>query len=260
MEVPKRRRGRVRSGRIALMGALAAAGVMAFGVSSAQAVTVPFNATFDDGGLDVGGLTFDILDPPNTATMAGDIDPATGDFTVPTDGFTFPTFSGDALPGVPLSVDFSAVDPITGNLNQGTGALTTDPSGYEAVVTGLGGVCTYAINEAFSTAGGSPFSGDPFSVVTGDPTSISNGVMQTSWASIAPDLSLPCVTTASLINTIVGGAGGLAIGNGADITPAAAGGGSTPAAPAAPVKKKKCKKKHKRSASSAKKKKCKKKK
>jgi hypothetical protein len=249
---------RPRRGRVAALGALAAAALMAFGASSAQATVQPFNATFDDAGLNVGGVVFDILDPPNTATMTGTIDDATGNFNVPANQFVFPSFSGDVVPGVPVSVGFSALDPITGNLNQGTGGLSTNSSQYQAVVSALGGTCTYVINQAFSTAGGTPFPGDPFSVVTGNPTSISNGVMQTSWSSIPADNSLGCTTTASLINTLVGGPGGLAIGNGVDITPAASTGGGTTTTPA-PTPKKKCKKSKKSSASAAKKKKCKKK-
>ena len=66
--------------------------------------------------------------------------------------------------------------------------------------------------------------------------------------------------TPNAVNGLVVGTGGLAIGNGIDLTPATSS-GAPPAAAAPPAAKKKCKKaKKKKSASSAKKKGCKKKK
>jgi hypothetical protein len=236
MEIPKRRRGGLRRGRVAVVGAIAASAVLAFGVSSAQAAS-PFNAAFDDAALNVG-VVFDILDPPNTATLSSaDWDKgATNDFTGGT--LSFPDFTGDALPGVPVTVKFSALDPITGNLNPSTGVLTTDPSTYRAVVSLASATCTYDVDMAFTTASGTPFNGDPFTVVPGSPDSLTNGVIQTGWSGLPA--ANPAVGDCSLINNLVAGPGGLAMGNGIDITPQAA---TAPAAPApAPVKKKKCKK------------------
>jgi hypothetical protein len=214
----KRRAGR-RRGRFALLGAVAAIAALAYGASSAQAATVGFSATYDDAALNVSGLTFDILEPPNTATMTGTIDNGTGAFTVPAAGFVFPQFSGEALPGVPVTVNFSAVDPIAGTLNLGTGALTTTLSTYHANVQALGGNCDYDIDLAYSTAAGSPFNGDPFTVAGTDPITISSGIIQTGWPAdyFTPDPDASCAT----INGLVAGAGGMAIANGFDLTPAA---------------------------------------
>jgi hypothetical protein len=231
-----RRRVGQRRGRAAILGAITAGAVMLFGAGSAQAAPVGFSATFDDAALNLT-LTFDILDPPPPATMTGTVDDATGDFDVLANDFDFPPFSGEAAPGVPVTVNFTAVDPISGNLNLGTGAATTDLSTYHANVQALGGNCDYDVDLSFSTAPGSPFNGDPFTVSGTDPKTISNGILQTSWPSdyFTPDPDMSCAT----INGLVAGTGGIAMGNGFDLTPAAPGGGTTPTTPA---KKKKCKK------------------
>jgi hypothetical protein len=229
----KRRVG-LRGGRAALVAAVAASALLALGASSAQAAT--FNGTFDDAALDVGGLQFDILDPPDTATIQGTIDNA-GNLTVPPNQLLVPPFSGEVLPGVPVGVDFSAVpgSDITGTLTSG-GDLTTLPHDYKAIVSGLGSTCTYVTSLAFSTAPGTPFNGDPFSVTgdfgAGDPTSISNGVMQTPFSAEA-DGSLVCTTLGALLNPLVARGGGIAIGNGVDITPSQS---TTPAATTVPTK------------------------
>jgi hypothetical protein len=242
MEFPKRRSGRPRRVRTAVVGALAATAVMAFGAGSARAAAVPFSATFDDAALNVG-VTFDILDPPNTAQFnpaGATIDNVSGAFTVPQADFVFPPFSGDALPGVPVTVTFTAVDPITGTLNLSTGALTTATSTYHARVQGFGGECNYDLELGFDTNPKSPFNGVPFTVTPGSPTSISHGAYSTSWAAghNPPDNSAGC---SSAINSLVTGAGGLAIGNAIDLTPTPPATATTPPATTAP-KKKKCKK------------------
>jgi hypothetical protein len=216
---------------------------------------------FDDAALSVGGLApFDILDPPDTATMTGTVDGA-GAVNVPANQFVFPEFSGDALPGVPVTVNFSAVDPIVGTLNLATGVMTTTTSTYHANVVALGGDCDYDIEQAFSTAAGSPFNGDPFTVNGTDPVSITNGVLQTSWPmNHFGSGGAGCATIDGLVNSQPGG---LAMGNGFDLTPAAppsGGGGTTTPPPATPVKKKKCKKKKAKKGAEIAKKKCKKKK
>jgi hypothetical protein len=218
MEFPKRRWLGLHRGRVGVIGALAATAVMAFGASSAQAASQVFNATFDDAALNISGLTFDILDPPNTATMTGTVDDGTGAVNVPANQFVFPQFSGEAIPGVTVVVNFSAVDPIAGTLNLGNGTMTTSLSTYHANVQALGGDCNYDVDLAFSTAPGSPFNGDPFTVNGTGPISITNGALQTSWPQhyFTADPSPTCAT----INGLVDAAGGLAIANGIDLTPA----------------------------------------
>jgi len=243
MRGSKRRRVGLRRGRTGVFAAIAAGAVMAFGASSAHAATVGFQATFDDGALSVSGLTFDILDPPQVATMDGTVDDGTGAFDVPASptGFNFPPFSGEAAPGVPVTVAFTATDPITGTLDLATGAITTDLSGYHANVQALGGDCNYDVDLIFSTGPGSPFNGDPFTVSGTDPKVISNGILQTNWPAhyFTSDPNANC----NLINGLVDGPGGLAMSQGFDLTPPPppSGGGTTPP-PAAAPKKKKCKK------------------
>jgi hypothetical protein len=255
---------RLRRGRVALAGAIAAIAAMTFGVSSASAaVPGTFSATYDDAALHLSVGTFDVLDPPPPATMTGaiaDTDQPSGAFTVPPLSFVFPPFSGEALPGVNVTVALTATDPIVGHVDKTTGVLTTDSSTYHAAVGAFGATCNYNLELAFSTAAGSPFNGDAFTVDSATTAwSITNGIIQANFAPPTPD-PLPACNT---INTLVASGGALEIGNGFDLTPPEppAGGGSTTPPPATPTpapKKKKCKKAKKGSASAAKK--CKKKK
>jgi len=210
----KRRVG-LRRGRFAVLSAITATAAMAFGASSAQAVTTPFNATFDDGALNVGGLAFDILDPPNTATLSSSDWDKGGTNTFTVSNFTFPPFSGEALPGVPVSVTFDDAGPISGTLNS-TGAMTASGN-FSAVVSVFGATCTYTNPMTFTTNPASPFNGDPFTVVPGPPDSLTNGVLETHWASLPP--ANPADGDCSLINGLVAGPGGIAMGNGFDLTP-----------------------------------------
>ena len=87
-----RRRAGLRKGRLAVLGALTATALMAFGAGSARAAVVPFSATFDDAALNVGA-TFDILDPPDTAqftTPGATIDDASGAFAGTAGQFRLP--------------------------------------------------------------------------------------------------------------------------------------------------------------------------
>jgi hypothetical protein len=263
--IRSKRKSGSRRARFGVVAGVAATAMMAFGAASAQAVGVdqPFQATFDDAALNVGAQ-FDILDPPNTATIGDSTSTSTWNDTthainVPVGDFFFPSFTGDAFPGVPVTVDFSATDPIVGTLDPTTGVMTTTSSTYHATVHLLGAVCNYDLELAFKTDPGSPFNGDPWSVVTGNPTVITNGAIQDSWAAgeNTADPDPDCNT----INSLVTGAGGLVMGNGIDLTPATTTPPPAGAAPIAPApKKKKCKKSKKRSASASKKSKCKKKK
>ena len=235
-----------RRGRAAVVGAIAVGAVMAFGASSAQAGIVDFHGAFDDAALSGSGLTVDVLDPPNTATMDGTINDSTGDFDVlPSPiGFNFPEFRGEAAPGVPVIFNFTATDPISGTLNLVTGALTTDPSSYHANVQAFGGDCDYDINLTFDTNPASPFNGDPFTVSGTDPITITSGVLETHWPAGSFGYGGPgCATVDGLIN---GGAGGLAIAHGFDLTPAQPS-GTAPTPPAnTSAQLKKCKKKAKK--------------
>jgi hypothetical protein len=232
--------------RTKAVGAIAAGAVMALGASSAQADIVDLHGTFDDAALNGSGLTFDVLEPPNTATMDGTIDDGTGDFDVPPSptGFNFPEFSGEAAPGVPVIVNFTATAPISGRLNLVTGAMTTDPSSYHANLKAFGRDCNYDINLTFDTNPASPFNGDPFTVSGPDPITITSGVLETHWPAGSFGTGGPgCGTVDGLIN---GGAGGLAIAHGFDLTPAQPS-GTAPTPPASTsAQLKRCKKKAKK--------------
>jgi hypothetical protein len=272
-----RRRAGLRRGRIAAAGALAATAVMAFGVSSAQATSHPFSAQFDNANLNIGPA-FDILTPVSPpagdATMTGTIDDVTGNFTVPANQFVFPPFSGPVLGGAAtVGVALSALQPITGHVDQATGAVTTDPTNYEALVdVTISGTdhCKIDTPFGFSTAADypAPFKGEAFDSpidLASDPVSaLNNGALVTTWPSLT---AVPVSGTddCTLLQSLVGGRGGLWIANGlAEPTPTSAppssgGAGPAPTTPAA-TKKKKCKKAKKGSASASKKSKCKKKK
>ena len=259
MTQSKRRSGL--KARIALSGALAAGAIMAFSVSSAQAAPSPFHATFDDAALNVGA-TFDILDPPNTAPVNGTFESVGNTLTIPAANFVLPTFSGDPITGLHVDVDFAATagPDITGTLTNPGGALNLASHSYTAIVKVNGGAnCTYTAPMIFSTTSpsGGPFNGQAFTVGAPDVT-VTHGAIETHWASLPADNSSP---DCNLVNGLVSGPGGLAIGNGVDLTPPAPSGGgtTTPPATTAPAKKK-CKKAKKKSASSSKKSKCKKKK
>jgi hypothetical protein len=259
-----RRRAGLRRGRIALAGALAATAVMAIGASSAQAVG--FSATFDDAVLNLPAPAgnSDILDPPDSATMVGTVDTTTNALAVPTSGFNFPGFDG-SLSGIPLHVEFSALDAITGTADA-SGNVTTNPSTYETVVAlgdPINSDCTYNSDESFKTGSGAAFNGDAFTVTGVDPKVYDSGIVQTSWGASHFALTASTGDCSLVTNIINSNCGGLALGSGLTPAPLACAppsGGATPPPATAPPKKKKCKKAKKKSASASKKSKCKKKK
>jgi hypothetical protein len=253
--------------RAALAGAIAAVAATALGVGSASAATQNLNVPFDDAALTLPTIgTSDVLD--SAASIAGTnvIEDSTGDITAAT--LTFPDFTGTAS-GVPVKVQFHSNAPLNGNLGltgPTTGVMNFPNAAatiaYTAVVQlnpPSGAVCTYSpVPLKFSTTGGSPIAGVPFTVASGPPISTTHGILQATWtAGTFPASGGPGCT---LIDGLTSGAGQLALGNGFDLTPPVpatpAGGGTVP-----PPLKKKCKKaKKKHSAQSAKKKGCKKKK
>jgi hypothetical protein len=259
-----------RRGRFALLGAVVATAAMAFGVTSAQASPVPLSATFDDAQLNLPSPagTSDICCGATNITMTGTIDATTGAIAVPHGNFSFPSFSG-TLSGIPLMVDFSAIDDITGTGDL-AGDVNTDPSTYETVVTlgtPLNSSCTYDSDESFSTGAATPFNGEPFTVNLGNPVTITDGTVQTHWGANHFNL-VNSTGDCSLVTGIINSAcGGLSMSNNqvptaSDCTATGGGNGNptSPINPAGNVRKRKCKKAKKHSAQSAKKTKCKKKK
>jgi hypothetical protein len=238
---------------------------MAIGVSSAQAAPQNISFTFQDAilSLPAPAGNSDILDPPDTATMNGTVDGTT--LAVPHAGFVFPGFDG-TLSGIPLHVDFGAIDDINGTADTTTGAVTTAPSTYQTVVAlgaPINSNCTYQSDESFTTGSGASFNGDLFTVTGGGPFTATSGIIETSWGSGHFSLTANTGDCSLVTNIINSGCGGLAIASGLTPTPLAcappSGGGGGAAPAPAPTAKKKCKK-AKKGASSAKKSKCKKKK
>jgi hypothetical protein len=266
MEFPKRRSAGLRRGRFAVLGAIAASAAMAFGASSAQAGPQDLTVTFDDGNLHLPTLgTRDIISPEGgPATMDGTVEDTTGDFTVLPAGFVVPEFTGEVFTGVTATVNFRAIENITGNVNQTTGVLTTNPSDYQAEVEVFSTTCTYnLLDKSFSTGAGIPFSGDVFLVDAVGTWSLTDGMMAMNWPSLPPSVEGGSCGTVDGI--VTAGCGGLELDQGLETAftacPTAGGGGGPAPAPVTPAKKKKCKKKKgkKGSAESAAKK-CKKKK
>jgi hypothetical protein len=267
------KRGSTRKRPIALAGALVAVIAMTLGAATAQAASQTFNATFDDAALKLPNLSSaDILEPPNTATMSGTIEDTTGAFTVVPASFNFPSFTGTAS-GIPVQVDFKALNNITGTLTLATGAMTTNASNYEADVTlspssANPTKCSYApVSLVFSTGPGTPYNGHTFTVHQAPAVTIDTGILAANWVpgtfpNGTPSSPNPPTGDCTLIDSLVTQDGGVEMGNGFDLTPPAVttpppGGGAV--VPPATPKKKKCKKAKKHSASASKKK-CKKKK
>jgi len=254
-----------RRARVGVAAAVAAIGAMAFGGGSAQAANQPFSATFDDGALNVGAV-FDIVEPPDVATMTGTWnDNGSNAINVLANDFVFPPSTGEVTSGVTATVNFGAVDPITGTFDPATGTLSTTSSTYEASVS-LNGTapCVYDSDLSFTTddTPGAPWPGDPFDPFPSNSTNVTatHGDIQTSWPASHWLKVSPTPDNCSIIDSLINGVpGGVAFANGLpDLTPPPP--PETPTAiPPAP-KKKKCKKAKKGSAQSAKKKKCKKKK
>jgi hypothetical protein len=276
MRGSSRSRARLRRGRFAVAGALAASAVMAFGVSSAQATSRAFNAQYDNAYLNIGPA-FDILTPTappvGDATMTGTVDDVTGAFTVPQVNFVFPPFSGPVLGGAAtVAVDLTAQAPITGTVNPATGAVDTTASAYRALVDVTIGTttnhCRIDANFDFHTNADypAPYKGDafdaPINLASPTPSELNHGAIVATWPSLTATPVGPS-DDCSLLQGLVNGRGGLWIANGIETptpttAPSTGGGGTTPTTPA--PKKKKCKKAKKHSASASKKSKCKKKK
>jgi Domain of unknown function DUF11 len=135
--------GRVRKGLIALGATvLTAFAVSAISAGAAQAQD-PLDFEFVEVRANLGdnkgvALVDPAVDDP--ATFSGEVDPATGDFTIPTDGVSFPgkTLQVDP-PAAPLPVDVlietTAVDPVTGNFDAATGVLDVETFNANVMIT-----------------------------------------------------------------------------------------------------------------------------
>jgi hypothetical protein len=269
----KRRAGR-RRGPAALLVAIAATAVTAFGASSAQATTQSVDMHFDHGLLKLGGSAspIDIVgdsepQPHLNADVCTDTSggcTAVGNFTVTIAHFDFPQFTSDVsgVPGETATVDLIPLVNVTGNYNVLTGTLTTNASNYQSTVGLAGPIAAHClvspINLAFSTGKNTPFIGDAFDAQANaaNPQPPLNGVIDADWATLptpADDPAQPgddSSTCASVLKVFTDGPGGVGLGNGIEpvlvATPPSGGGATTPP----PVKNtaglKKCKKKAKK--------------
>jgi hypothetical protein len=205
--------GRIRRGLVALGAtALAAFAVSALSASAAQAQTEEVTFTFDEVVGNLGSLTGGELvtpsDPP--ATMTGEIDTATGDFTVQPADFFFPekTFM-DVQPGIDATVTFSTSDPITGNLDQATGVASWDLSLDAHIV--LSGAIAADCNisdaplalETTGTLPGTPArDAAPFAPPSGE------GAAVELWDSLPGAVGTP-QPICDIVSSTIGGAGGV---------------------------------------------------
>jgi hypothetical protein len=230
---------RVPKPRLRLLGiaALIACAGLAAQASTAQAEPITF--TFEEAranlGPNEGVALIDPAVPDPAAILTGDIDPDTGAFTAPAEGFTFPDKTLEDIPSI-ITVDavlaFSSLEPITGTFDQATGELELTNLDLSALITVCGdeqsvcadppgaeaplGVCRIGDAEEpiplpLATQGeivdddGDPptpvtFAADPF-----DP----DGAAVATWETLPPaelvsGLQLVC----DQINTLLGGAGG----------------------------------------------------
>ncbi len=225
--------GRIRRGVVALGAtALAAFAVSAVSAGAAQAQE-DIRFTFDEvrGNLgDAEGLA--LIDPAvdDPATMLGEFDPATGDFTIPANGFDFPTKVIPSVVTDPIvadaHIDLTANDPITGNFDTATGVLDVDTMNVKATVsvfiggttTNPLGICGISpVSLPLQTTGeivdddGDPptpvtYSAAPFAPPSGE------GAGVATWASLPASTqdggSLPG-TVCPLVDGLVAGPGGI---------------------------------------------------
>ncbi len=237
--------------RVALASAIAALGVSAVGVSSASAVT----ATFDHGSLKLPAASFEIITPDDPVLLANF--PADGAYSIVPGDVTFPTFSGEALPGVNVDVTLAPQENLTGTYTAATGTMTGDASDWLATLAVNGDPCVIGpFPMAFTTANNAVFQGDLFDAASSPPV---NGSISNAWTGLPAGVGDGC----GLINALTSGAGGIWLSNNVatpTLTPPPEEPPVTP--PTETPTKKKCKKakKKKGKAAAAKKKKCKKKK
>lgn len=217
-----RRGSRPRAGQISRLLALAVAAIALLAVTAAPASAKvhPFHLEFSNAVANLGSLKGSQLldpsvpDPP--ATLDGTVDQgAFGKFTVPPEGFVFPskTFNDVLLPGLNVTVSLTTDQPITGTINQGTGALTADASlNTDIVLSGLLSATCHIAGAPLSlaTSGQLIDDTDPANPVTYDgapfaPPSYAGAVVGR-WASLPPSTGDPIC---AVVDTTIAGPGGL---------------------------------------------------
>jgi hypothetical protein len=192
---------------------------------------VPLELVLDHGVLDVGALTGNvILEPDDPATLSGTI---TGDgdssagFEVPSEGFVFPESAG-TVSGFPVAIGLTANQPITGDFDALSGAMSNlaDLTARVTIGAPLNQVCDLAPGElTLSTSETTPYLGVPFDGLGGD------GAVVASWATLPPATPVGGGDCA-LLDSLVQGPGGIWLSHGIEApgTGPGPGPGTTPRA------------------------------
>ena len=203
---------------------LLAVALSAFAVfaASASAKVHPIHFQFNAVVSNLGGLKgAKVVDPngspPNpAATMDGTLNEGgSGDFTVPPNGFSFPTktFHDVVIPGLNATVALSTDQPITGSFNPGTGATTATMSLNGTI--SLSGLATASCQLAgapltLSTTGTLVDDTDPANPVDFDAAAFKpptgDGALVGHWDSLPP---LTGDALCPVVSQIVGGPGGI---------------------------------------------------
>ena len=149
-------------------------------------------AAFDDAALNVSRSgTFDVLDPPDTATMTGTVEDTTGARQrARRPGSSFPAFSGEAAPGIPVDRQLLGGRPASLGTAESDEReiVTTDPEHVPDATRPGRSVAhlrtTRHRPESFKhRCRDRSFNGDPFTRQR-EPTrsgTSRNGIVQTSW-------------------------------------------------------------------------------
>jgi hypothetical protein len=220
MTEPLRAAGR----RLRLCLIVLAVAVSAFAVFAASAsakvhsLHFQFNAVVSNLGSLKGAKVVDpnATPPDPPATMDGTLNQGgSGDFTVPPDGFVFPTktFHDVVVPGLNATVALSTDQPITGSFNPGTGAATATMTLNGSI--SLSGLITANCQLAgapltLSTTGTLVDDTDPLNPVNFDAAAFKppsgNGALVGLWDSLPP---LTGDSFCPVLSQIVGGPGGI---------------------------------------------------
>ena len=180
--------------------------------------------TFDHGFLKISGFAepLNVVEDGspvglNNVTYSGG---TSGDFSVTTADFNFPTFEGTVDAGVPLEFTMTPLETLTGNLSPAT--LTSSVTDFRADIAfgdPINSSCRISpIPLALGTTNSRAFVGNAFDAGTFDgPT---NGAVTDGWANLPPPV-LNSGSSCALIEGVTAGCGGLWLSNGID-TPALA--------------------------------------
>ena len=214
--------------RLAVLGAAALAALAISGALArdAQAQTEPFSFELNHGLIDIGfigGISF-LNDVTGPATFqGGEIDPATGDFTIPQEGIFLPpntqTFPFGQF-NLILQISMLPNGPLTGHIDTATGEVTSDvsinthvdvffPQEEPDPPVQVGACDITPVQLEFSTSGSNPYQGVPFSEGFDGP-----GAVVAAWPDLPTPVPVPPLETdpfdaCQIMEGFVDGAGGV---------------------------------------------------